>query len=259
MSERLLFVCIPTRLLLEPPLAHRGSSDPRTVTPFAFALLTGILVAARAKWREAHGYRQHREEPRPRGAPATIKLTLSRYALLRGSLLPDNGRNRRALDGALDRLCNLVGWGDEPHSALLTGWFETRSGKLCLSVCGEWLDPPWNRVPLPLPLRSVNAAALFLFLHAVKVDGNAEENRAIALDKLCNRLGIPFWRPALDKRRVDAALAIINHHLNDLNVDTRRALMSLRPSLVGPARYKIFARRCGTRICFTREEFTFDR
>ena len=29
MSERLLFVCIPTRLLLEPPLAHRGSSDPR--------------------------------------------------------------------------------------------------------------------------------------------------------------------------------------------------------------------------------------
>ena len=43
MSERLLFVCIPTRPLLEPPLAHRGSSDPRTVTPFAFALLTGIL------------------------------------------------------------------------------------------------------------------------------------------------------------------------------------------------------------------------
>ena len=213
MSERLLFVYIPTRLLLEPPLAHRGSSDPRTVTPFAFALLTGILVAARAKWREAHGYRQHREEPRPRGAPATIKITLSRYALLRGSLLPDNGRNRRALYGALDRLCDLVGWGDEPHSALLTGWFETRSGKLCLSVCGEWLDPPWHRVPLPLPLCSVNATALFLFLHAVKVDGNAEKNRAIALGKLCNRLGIPFWRPALDKRRVDAALAIINQHL----------------------------------------------
>ena len=39
----------------------------------------------------------------------------------------------------------------------------------------------------------------------------------------------------------------------------RRALMSLRPSLVVPARYKIFARRRGTRICFTREEFTFDR
>ena len=56
MSERLLFVCIPTRLLLEPPLAHRGSSDPRTVTPFAFALLTGILVAARAKWREVLDY-----------------------------------------------------------------------------------------------------------------------------------------------------------------------------------------------------------
>ena len=98
--------------------------------------------------------------------------------------------------------------------------------------------------------------ALFLFLHAVKVDGNAEENRAIALGKLCNRLGIPYWRPALDKRRVDAALAIINQHLNDLNVDTRRALMSLRPSLVVPARYKIFARRRGTRICFTRKEFT---
>ena len=47
MSERLLFVYIPTRLLLEPPLAHRGSSDSRTVTPFAFALLTGILIAAR--------------------------------------------------------------------------------------------------------------------------------------------------------------------------------------------------------------------
>ena len=43
------------------------------------------------------------------------------------------------------------------------------------------------------------------------------------------------------------------------NVDTRRALMSLRASLVVPARYKIFARRYGTRICFTREEFTFDR
>jgi hypothetical protein len=142
-------------------------------------------------------------------------------------------------------------------SALLTDWFETRSGKLCLSACGEWLDPPWHRVPLPLPLRSVNALALFLFLHAVKVDGNAEEERAIALDKLCDQLGIPYWRPALDKRRVDAALAIVNQHLDDLDLETRRALMRLRPPLVVPARYKIFARRRGTRICFTREEFKF--
>ena len=254
MSESPLFVCIPTRLLLEPPLAHRGSRGPRTVPPFAFALLTGILVTARAKWG---GDGQHREEPRPRVAPATIKLTLSRYALLWSSLLADNGRNRRALDGALDRLCELVGWGDEPHSALLTEWFETRSGKLCLSVCGEWLDPPWHPAPLPLPLRSVNALALFLFLHAAKVDGNAEGKRAIALDKLCDRLGIPYWRPALDKRRVDAALAIINQHLDGWGVATRRALMGLRPPLVVPARYKIFARRRGTRICFAREEFNF--
>ena len=182
---------------------------------------------------------------------------LAVYALLRGSLLPDNGRNRRALNGAFDRLCEPVGSGDRSHSALLTDWFETRSGKLCLSACGEWLDPPWHRVPLPLPLRSVNALALFLFLHAVKVDGNAEEERAIALDKLCDQLGIPYWRPALDKRRVDAALAIVNQHLDDLDLETRRALMRLRPPLVVPARYKIFARRRGTRICFTREEFKF--
>jgi hypothetical protein len=173
------------------------------------------------------------------------------------SLLPDNGRNRRALDGALDRLCELAGWGDEPHAALLTEWFETRSGKLCLTVCGDWLDQPWRLLPLPLPLRSVNALALFLFLHAVKVDANAEEKRTIALNKLCDRLGIPYWRPALDKRRVDAALAIINQHLNNLDVETRRALMELRPSLVVPARYKIFARKHGTRICSTREEFNF--
>jgi hypothetical protein len=123
-------------------------------------------------------------------------------------------------------------------------------------VCGEWLDPPWQRLPLPLPLRSVNALALFLFLQATNVDGNAEEERGIALDKLCDRLGIPYWRPALDKRRVDAALAIVNRHLDDLGLVTRRALMRLRPPLVPPARYEISATRRGTRIVFTRQEFT---
>jgi hypothetical protein len=187
----------------------------------------------------------------------TCGCELSRYALLRGSLLPDNGRNRRVLDSALDRLCEPVGSGDEPHSALLPEWFEARSGNLCLQVRREWLDPPWRRLPLPLPLRSVNALALFLFLHAIKVEGGAEEERAIALGKLCDRLAIPYWRPALDKRRVDAALAIINERLNDLSVETRSALMALQPSLVVPARYKISVKRRGTRICFTREEFTF--
>src|SRR5262245_52478287 len=84
-------VCIPRRLLLEPPLAHRGNCAPGTVTPFQFALLTGILVIARHKW-DAAGHpndRQHLNQP---SAPASIKLTVSRYALLQASALPDNGR-----------------------------------------------------------------------------------------------------------------------------------------------------------------------
>jgi hypothetical protein len=42
------YVCIPRRLLLHPPIAHRGSDASARVTPFEFAVLTGILVEARA-------------------------------------------------------------------------------------------------------------------------------------------------------------------------------------------------------------------
>jgi hypothetical protein len=49
-----LFVCLPRRLLLHPPIAHRGSTASARVTPFEFAVLAGVLVEARAELHRQH-------------------------------------------------------------------------------------------------------------------------------------------------------------------------------------------------------------
>jgi hypothetical protein len=41
------YVCIPRRLLLHPPIAHRGSTASARVSAFEFAILAGVLVEAR--------------------------------------------------------------------------------------------------------------------------------------------------------------------------------------------------------------------
>jgi hypothetical protein len=56
MNSKPLYVCIPRRLLLHPPIAHRGSNASARVTPFEFAVLAGVLVEARAEL-----YRHHHE------------------------------------------------------------------------------------------------------------------------------------------------------------------------------------------------------
>jgi hypothetical protein len=49
-----LYVFVPQRLVLTPPIAHRGSNASARVSPFEFAVLAGVLIEARAAVGNAH-------------------------------------------------------------------------------------------------------------------------------------------------------------------------------------------------------------
>ena len=107
-------------------------------------------------------YKQARERLREQLPPPTIDVTLTRFALLRWGRLSDNASNAARLDSALDRLTRPVGYGDDkPYEPPLAQWCATGSGKLQLTVRGEWLEGPFHRFPLPLPLRGATTLALF--------------------------------------------------------------------------------------------------
>lgn len=144
-----------------------------------------------------------------------IPLVLSRYALLRLAGLVVCSANRRRLDAALDRLCRPVGDAEHPASPLPTDWQTTAAG-LDLQVSGEWLEPPFAALPLPLPmLRSPNALSLYLFLQGI--DTRGIKAAVIQFVKLCQRLGIPFRHgAAYCGRKLDAALDVVNSHLATL-------------------------------------------
>jgi hypothetical protein len=169
-------------------------------------------------------------------APELIKVTLSRFALLRCGKLPTNGGNLAKIDASLDRLTKPVGDSKEPpFEPLLASWCETKSGKLQLTVHGEWLDGPYHRLPLPLPLRGTTTLALLLLLRGIPL----HRSDSMTLNNLCERLGIPAFRPANDQRKVNTALALVNAWLETLGVELRQALEQLQRPLRLPASYEI--------------------
>jgi hypothetical protein len=167
----------------------------------------------------ATGYKLEQQRLREQAPPPEVIVALTRYALLRMARLPKKGTYSHKIDAALERLCKNVGYrGEAPDSAPLLDWAQ-RGHHLELRVSGEWLEKPFLRVVLPLPLRGATALGLYLFLHACTDGGE------IPRGTLCDRLGIPNYGKARDDRALQSALDIVNAHLNGFSNDYCRALL----------------------------------
>ena len=103
-----------------------------------------IKMAGQAGYREA--MRRLAKEP----PPDLITVEASRYALLQAAGLKNNGNSLRQFPDALERLCRPIG--DMPP--LLRSWKFVDTGKVQLQVDGEWLQPPFTAVTVPLPIKS---------------------------------------------------------------------------------------------------------
>jgi hypothetical protein len=174
----------------------------------------------------AVAYQRQRDAP----APAMLAVTVSRYGLLRDAGLADTGPNRDKLDAALNRLCQPIG----DAVSLLSEWRADQHG-LHLQVRGDWLDPPYQRLPLPLP-KSSNVLALYLFLNSINT-GSVRRNAQIDCARLFDLLGMA-WRRS---RVLDQTLRLLNQHLVNLTLERRKALAACRPSINPPTGYEIEA------------------
>jgi hypothetical protein len=177
-----------------------------------------------------HGFRKRRATLRKRPPPETLKLTMTRSAVLRSAGLPSKGANLNALDAALERLCNPVG---ELREALLREWRALPSGQLLLTISGKWLGPRFVRIPMPVPM-GASALALYLFAHGVNT-GPVKKRVMIPWDSLCKKLGMPpSYNSAQASRALGHALDTVNAHLEKLDA---KELKRQRVNL--PLRYDI--------------------
>jgi hypothetical protein len=183
-------------------------------------------------------YQRQRHAP----APAMLAVTVSRYGLLRDAALADSGPNRAKLDAALERLCQPIG----DAAGVLSGWHADPHG-LLLQVRGQWLDPPYQRLPLPLP-KSANVLALYLFLHGINTDTMHRHARTDCA-RLFDLLGMASRR----SRVLDQTLRLVNQHLEGLPLEQRKALAACHPSIIPPAGFEIEA--SGSAVRFTEVPF----
>jgi hypothetical protein len=166
-----------------------------------------------------HGYQQAKAKARKQPPPDVITVKLSRSYLLTVSGHADDGDSLRQLDAALKRLCNPILIAGAPKAPLLRQYQRTSSGLLRLRVAGEWLMPPYLKVPMPLPSRSPSGLALYLFLHTINT--SATNIKDISLDSLCRRLGIDKRGRRLCRQAWTRALAVVNQHLRKHEGDVR--------------------------------------
>lgn len=161
------------------------------------------------------GYRRAQRALRKGSPPEVIEIELSRAALLRLAHLSTDAKNRAELDAALARLQKPLRVDGVRKSGLLES-IDEKAGKLRLRIRGEWLEPPFGQIPLPLPTRSPAATALYLFLHTVRT--SRSNTRAINSEDLCRRLGIDTDRPPFVLRQaLHRALDLVNQYVRRLN------------------------------------------
>jgi hypothetical protein len=184
---------------------------PRPRRQYSFTSEQSYKPMAGAKALKQAGqkaYQARREALRQGPPPAWVTLTLTRSKLLKLAGLPKKGTNLAKLDQALDRLRKPVGDQVGP----LHSWQET-AGALRLNVLGDWLLPPFVKVPLPVPT-SPSALALFLFIQKVDTHSARRNTRgergAMRRKKLCDLLGIPT------SRAFQAAFRAVSRHLKGL-------------------------------------------
>jgi hypothetical protein len=173
-------------------------------------------------------YQNERKRLR-RNPSAVIPVDCSPHALLRAGGLAGKGRNPIRLPAALDRLCEKVGRKVPP----LLAW-RSEAGRLHIEINGQWLRPPYGRVPLPLP-RSAVAINLYLFLIAVKPTFTSRGTK-ISLRRLCDRLGLPEGNRAQSLRTIKNALAEVNETVANLD---HGALLKFRKRIDMPAAYEM--------------------
>jgi hypothetical protein len=177
----------------------------------------------------ADGYAKRRKHKQP--PPDLLAVRTSKRALLAAARLTNNSRNNRRIDAALDRLTQPVAG---TRGALLNSW---QARPLILQVAGCWLDPPYTSLPLPLPLHSPTALALYVFLHGVRT--GMTNTHAIDFGKLCYLLGIGGeWNNR--QRDLNRATAAVNAHLAKLPDDDARQLFD-RYNIKVAERYQVYS------------------
>lgn len=175
-----------------------GNSKPRDKTPEAI------------KKAGQFGYKRAKNSLRREAAPDQT-ISLSRSAILRLAGLSSDGKNLGKIDEALNRLTKNIRLPDGALAPLITS--KTRkSDHFEIRLCGAWFDPPFGKVPLPIPTRSRAAAALYLFIAGIKT--YASNRRASTFKSLCVRLGIPITGAgSVARRSIDRALDVVNSHV----------------------------------------------
>jgi hypothetical protein len=141
------------------------------------------------------------------GPPQIITVELSRDGLLGSVGLARNGLNRRQLASALARLREPI---DRQHryGALLADCTSLPFGHLQLRVRGVWLTPPFCSVALPLPLRSVTALRLYLFLQ--RINTWRSNQTSIRPTNLHDYIGSSVRRQGRAETQLEQALAAVN-------------------------------------------------
>lgn len=163
-----------------------------------------------------HGYTNRKAALRKQRAPAHIEFELRRSAILLLAGLSNDAKNLERLDLALKRLMRPVVVNRQNKLPVIAFFRQLPSGKIRLRVNGEWLEPPFGKVPMPLPTRSLVAVALYLFIHTVNTGPASKDSTSFW--SLCKRLGMDMRRAHwLCQRDVARALVVINGHLGKLD------------------------------------------
>jgi hypothetical protein len=226
---------------------RRGIDAPAPMYSFTFRdevrHKTGMSKRKVLQEAGKHGYRKQLKRSRRMTPPEIITIEVSQRALLRQAGLQSDGAHHRRLADTLNRLCLPIG----DAQPMLKGWERTPSRRLRLQVFGAWLAPPFGRVPLPLPVCSPTALALYLFLHGIKTNqhlSNPSNIRQHDLKSFYRRIGIATrWGEAVCKRTFKRAFDAVNTHLDlfDINVLRKHRI---------PERYGMETSRGGRKVLF---------
>jgi hypothetical protein len=164
-------------------------------------------------------YKQRLKELRKTAPPDEIKLVLTGYDMLQRARLSNKGQNHTKLEAALNRLRQPVG-DDALATSLVLDWKRLKSKKFFIMVSGEWLQPPYGRLALPLPIQSPTALTLLLWLRTTRT--SAMSRGKISFHNLCGLLGLsPTARQHRLSSYLNTALDTVNDYLS--NIDAKLA------------------------------------
>lgn len=283
--RRMLFVLLPRRVLLHPPIRHRGAPPNAGLTALecAVAASTAVLARAEALAGQRHdfafaasgrGLEEMRRRP-GKGANAhrlangkTYFFTVQGKA---GYAEAAKAYNRNpspvTFEISPSRLLAVAGLARTgPNLARLDPALRRLTEPL---RCGRHLIPgpleSWRRLPggrlrlvvapawipggryacLAIPLPTRGETVLALYLFVHGADLREDRSPSIRVETLYRRLGIPLTRPAHAQRALDRALGGVNVHLAKL---AARGLIDAKTDV--PCAFEIVPVAGGQRVRF---------